>query len=179
MVEGQEDVENAAESRAQVQVDVSFPPVNERSRNRIVAALGERVAARDAHSTHPAAPQPAVPLNRFVGVVRAGRVVAARRGKDLRESQLIAANHRQKDRRHEFNFESLSAACSTSFSRSAKGSSSAAGRAIRTKSYPIPTRWSGESGPSNPLRATPRSPLPAPFWLTRPFTFALPVTPNA
>src|SRR6266851_1668234 len=175
MVEGQEDVENAAEGGAQV--DVSFPPVNERSRNRIVAALGKRVAARDAHRAHPAAPEPAIPLHGFVRVMRARRVVPARRGKDLRKSQLVAADHRQKDRRHEFNFESLSAACSTSFSRSAKGSSSAAGRAIRTTSYRIPTPWSGESAPRSRFRANSRSRLRARLRLTERLTLRLTVTP--
>src|SRR5713101_4369485 len=175
MVEGQEDIEDAAESGAQV--DVSFPPVNKRSRNRIVAALGKRVAARDPHGAHPAAPEPAVSLHRFVRVMRARRVVAARRGEDLRESRLVAANHRQKDRRHEFNFESLSAACSTSFSRSAKGTSSAAGRAIRTTSYRIPTPWSGESGPSSRFRATSRRRRRARLRLTEPLTLRLTVTP--
>src|SRR4029077_6821612 len=176
MVERQEDVEYAAEGGAQV--NVSFPPVSERSRNRIVAALGERGAARDAYGAHPAAPQPTVPLNRSVCVVRARRVVATRRGKDLRERHLVAADHRQKDRRHEFNFESLSAACSTSFSTSAKGSSRAAGRAIRTTSYRIPTPWSGESGPSSRFRATSRSRRRGRFRLPEPLTLRLTLTPT-
>src|SRR5207245_977248 len=130
------------------------------------------------HGAHPAAPEPAVPLHRLVCVVGTGRVIATRRGKDLRERHLIAADHCQQDRRHEFNLESLSAAWSTSSWRSAKGSSSAAGRAIRTTSYRIPTPWSGESGPSNRSRATSRSRLRARFRLTECLTFRLTVTPT-
>src|SRR4029077_9002860 len=127
---------------------------------------------------HPAAPQPTVPLNRFVCVVRAGRVVATRRGKDLRERHLVAADHREKDRRHEFNFESLSAACSTSFSRSAKGSSRAAGRAIQNTSYRISTPSKGEYEPRSRFRATSRSRRRARFRLTEPLTLRLTLTPT-
>ena len=128
------------------------------SGNRIVAALGEWMAASDPRRSHPAAPQPAIPLNRFVGVLRAGRHKAARGWQDLRQRELVTADQRQEYRRHGFRFASLSAACSVSASRSANGRSRAAGRAIRTTSYRIPTKRRISS--EQPLAG--RLPKPAP-----------------
>src|SRR3989442_6271440 len=136
------------------------------------------MAPRAAHGAHPAAPEPAVPLHRLVCVVGTGRVVATRRGKDLRERHLIAADHCQQDRRHEFNLERLSAAWSTSSWRSAKGSSSAAGRAIRTTSYRIPTPWSGESGPNKRPRGNSRNRRRGRVRVTAPLALRLPVDPS-
>src|SRR2546428_12961538 len=104
------------------------------------------MAPRVARGALQAAQEPAVPLHRLVCVVGTGRVVATRRGKDLRERHLIAADHCQQDRRHEFNLESLSADWSTSSWRSAKASSYEAGRAIQPKSYIIQTPCDAESG---------------------------------
>src|SRR5205807_6329130 len=61
------------------------------SGDRIVAALGERMAAGDPRRAHPPSPQPPVLLDRLIGVVRARRIVAARRWKDLREGLLVTA----------------------------------------------------------------------------------------
>src|SRR5712692_10185815 len=148
------------------------------SRNRIVAALGERMAARDARRPHPAPSKPPVFLNCLVCVVRARRVVAARGRKELRKRMLVTADHGQQNRRHGLSFESLTAACSVSASRSANGTSSAAGRAIRTTSYRIPSPCSGESGPRSQSRATSRIRRRARLRSTEPLTLRLTVTPT-
>src|SRR3989442_12858166 len=115
---------------------------------RILTALEICVTSQVPPQPHPIDPEPAIPLHCFIRVVRARRVVATRWRQDLRECHLITADHCQQDGRHEFNFASLSAACCMSSFKSANGTSSAAGRAIRTTSYRIPTPLSGESGPS-------------------------------
>src|SRR5260370_1700030 len=111
------------------------------SRHRVVAAPGEGVTARDAHRTHPAAPQPAVALDRLIAVVRARRIVAAGRRQDPGNGQLITADQDQEQLGHGFIWASLSAASEASSLTSANETSSAAGRAITTTSYRIPT-WS-------------------------------------
>src|SRR5436305_8447125 len=72
------------------------------SRNWIVSAPGERMAARDAQRAHPAAAQPAVSLHRLVRVVRAGGVVAAGGRKDLGKAHLVAANQNEHGAGHGF-----------------------------------------------------------------------------
>src|SRR5579864_5442743 len=124
------------------------------SGNRIVAALGERVAARDPGGAHPPSAQPAVALDRLVGVVRARWVIAAGRGQDLRKRVLVSTDQSQHHPRHGFSLASLSAACEASALSSANETLSAAGRAIRTTSYRIPTSSSGESAPRSWARDT-------------------------
>src|SRR4029077_7754730 len=136
------------------------------------------MAARDAHGPHPAASQPPVLLYRLIGVVRARRVVAARGRENFRERMLVTADHGQQDRRHGLSFESLRAACSVSAARSAKGASSAAGRAIRTSSYRIPSPCSGEFSLRIRSRATSRNRRRARFRSTEPLTLRLTVTPT-
>src|SRR5256885_2196064 len=122
------------------------------------------MAARDARHSHPAATHPAIPLDGFVRVVRAGRVVAAARGQDLGKSHLVAVDQKQQQPGHSrlvgwivaFMCASLSAASEASALSSANDISSARRRAIRTTSYRIPTRCRGESGPRKQLRATSR-----------------------
>src|SRR6202163_266193 len=149
----------------------------EGSGDRIVAALGERMAARYACGPHPPATQPAVPFDRLVCVYRARGVVAARWGKQLGKRLLIAANQSEQNPRHRFNFESLSAACSVSALRSSKDTSSAAGRAIRTTSYRIPRLVRGESGPSSLRRTSSRKRRLARLRWTEPLIVRLTVTP--
>jgi hypothetical protein len=72
VVNRREEVPEALEKVAQLDVSMDG-----RLGNRIVATLGEWMAARDPRRAHPSSAQPAVSLHRFVGVVRAGRVVAA------------------------------------------------------------------------------------------------------
>src|SRR5262245_49157970 len=127
------------------------------SRHRVVAACGKRVAAGNPGGAHPAAPEPAVPLDGLVRVVGARRVVAAGRRQHAGKRQLITADQKQEKLRHGVNLASLSAASEASALRSANESSSAEGRAIRTTSYRIPPRAAGESAPSNSSRATSRS----------------------
>ena len=136
------------------------------------------MAARDSHRSHPAAPEPAVPLHRLVCVLGTGRVVATRRGKNLRERLLVTADQSEQDRCHCFSWESLRAACRVSLSSSANGTTSAAGRAIRTTSYRIPTPRSGESDPRSCVRAASRSRRRARLRATEPLTFRLTVTPT-
>src|SRR5579872_3486621 len=124
------------------------------SGNRIVAALGKRVAAGDPRGPHPPSPEPAVALDRLIRVLRAGGVVAARRRKDLREGHLVATDQSQEHPCHAFSFASLRAACEASALSSANDTLSAAGRAIRTTSYRIPTSRSGESAPKSSPRDT-------------------------
>src|SRR5579864_439539 len=148
------------------------------SGNRIVAALGKRVATRDARGAHPASPEPAIALDRLVRVVRARRVVAARRGQDLRERHLVATDQRQEHPRHAFMLASLSAACEASALSSANDTVSAAGRAIRTTSYRIPTSRSGESAPKSSARDTSLSRRRARLRSTDDLTARLTVTPT-
>src|SRR5881396_3369131 len=97
------------------------------------------MAAGDPRGSHPSALGPSVPLDRLIGVVRAGRVVAAGGRQDPGDGELITANQQQEKLRHGLNLASLSAASEASAFRSANETSSAAGRAIRTTSYRIPT----------------------------------------
>src|SRR5260370_7815237 len=140
------------------QVRVSDEGWKAESGDRIVAALGEWMAARDPHGSHPPTAQPAIPLDRFVRVVGAGRVVAAGRRKDLGKGHLVTPNQSQQQPRHEFSLDSRSAAWCASAARSANVSSRAAGRAMRTTSYRIPTPASGESAPKKFRRASPPTP---------------------
>src|SRR5260370_40631300 len=105
------------------------------------------MAARDARRPHPAPSKPPVFLDCLICVLRARRVVAARRRKELRTGMLVTADHGQQDLRHGLGFESLTAAFSVSAGRAAKGTSSAAGRAISTTAYRNPSPSYGESGP--------------------------------
>src|SRR5260370_35895703 len=66
------------------------------SRHRVVAAPGEGVTAGDAHRTYPAAPQPAVALDRLIAVVRARRVVAAGRRQDRSEERRVGKECRSR-----------------------------------------------------------------------------------
>jgi len=91
---------------------------------------------------------------------------------------LITADHGQQNRRHGLSFASLRAASSVSAARSAKGTSSAAGRAIRTTSYRIPSPCSGESGPRIRSLATSRIRRRARFRSTEPLTLRLTATPT-
>src|ERR1700694_3025245 len=136
------------------------------------------MAAGNPRRAHPPAPQPAVPLDRLVRVVGAGRVVAAGGRQQLRERHLVTPNHGEQQPGHQFSFESLSAACSASARRSANAMSSAAGRAISTTSYRIPTPVSGESPPSKLRRASSRSRRRARFRSIDPLTARLTVTPT-
>src|ERR1700680_3317703 len=97
----------------------------EGSGDRIVAALSERMTARDACRPHPPPPQPAVLFDRLVGVHRARGVIAARRRKQPGKRLLVTANQSEQNPGHAFNFESLSAASSASALRSSKDTSSA------------------------------------------------------
>src|SRR6266571_822422 len=146
-------------------------------RHRVVAAGREGVAAPDAHGTHPAALQPAVPLNRLVRVVRAGGVVPAGRREDLRKRQLVTTDQQQKKLRHGVNLASLSAASEASALSSANGISRTRRRAIRTTSYRIPTRHSGESAPISCSLATSRRRRRARLRSTDPLMARLTVTP--
>src|ERR1700674_1076011 len=149
----------------------------EGSGDRIVAALGERMTARDACRPHPPTPQPAVLFDRFIRVHRARGVIAARRRKQLGKRLLVAAYQNEQNPCHTFNFESLSAASSVSALSSSKDTSSAAGRAIRTTSYRIPRLSRGESGPSSLRRTSSRSRRLARLRRIEPFTVRLTVTP--
>ena len=73
---------------------------------------------------------------------------------------------------------SLIAASEASACRSANGTSSADGRAIRTTSYRIPPRRSGESGPSRIERATSRNRRRARLRSTELLICRLTVTPT-
>src|ERR1700686_4345939 len=148
------------------------------SGDRIVAALGERMAARDSHRSHPATAQPAIPLNRLICVVGAGRVVAAGRWKHLRKRHLVAPNQSEEQPGHEFSFDSRRTACAASTTRSAYVTSRAAGRAMRTTSYRIPTPVRGESTPNQPARTTSRSRRRARLRSTELFTCRLTLTPT-
>src|SRR6266576_1177882 len=112
----------------------------------IVPARRKGMAARDARCSHPRAFEPPVTLDRLVRVMRARRVVAARGRQNPGECELITADQQQKQLRHGLNLASLSAASEASAFRSANDTSSAAGRAIRTTSYRIPTWLRGEPG---------------------------------
>src|SRR5256886_13191493 len=136
------------------------------------------MAAGDPRGSHPSALGPSIALDRLIGVVRAGRVVAAGGWQDPGDGELITANQQQEKLRHGLNLASLSAASEASASRSANETSSAAGRAIRTTSYRIPTRRSGESGPSNPERTTSRSRRRARFRSIEVLIARLTVTPT-
>src|SRR5437868_12858263 len=144
------------------------------------------MAARDARHSHPAATSPAIPLDGFVRVVRAGRVVAAARGQDLGKRHLVAVNQKQQQPGHgrvvgwvvAFICASLSAASEASAFRSANETSSAAGRAIRTTTYRIPTRPSGESAPSRAAIATSRRRRRARLRSTEVLIARLTVTPT-
>src|SRR5712691_13041042 len=149
-----------------------------RSGDRIVAALGEWMTACDPRRAHPPTAQPAIPLDRLVRVVRAGRVVAAGRRKDLRKRHLVTPDESEQQPGHEFSFESLSAACSASAESSPKVAVRVAGRAIRTTSYRIPRSVSGESPPNSLTRATSRRRRRARFLSTELLTARLTVTPT-
>src|SRR5213593_1821989 len=136
------------------------------------------MAAGDPRGSHPSALGPSVPLDRLIGVVRAGRVVAAGGRQDPGDGELITANQQQEKLRHGLNLASLNAASAASAFRSANETSSAAGRAIRTTSYRIPTWRSGESGPRSPARATSRKRRRARLRATEPLTARLTVTPT-
>src|SRR6266576_3285693 len=114
------------------------------------------MAAGDPRGSHPSALGPSVALDRLIRVVRAGRVVTAGGWQDPGDGELITANQQQEKLRHGLNLASLSAASEASAFRSANETSSAAGRAIRTTSYRIPTWRSGESIPSSASLATSR-----------------------
>src|SRR5258708_19525985 len=96
------------------------------------------MAPRDPGRAHPSASKPAIPFDRFVGVVGTGRVVAAGGRKNFREGHLVATNQGQEEPGHELNFASLSAACSPSATRSPKATSSPAAPATRPPPQPIP-----------------------------------------
>src|SRR5256885_503536 len=136
------------------------------------------MAAGDPRGSHPSALGPSVPLDRLIGVVRAGRVVAAGGRQDPGDGELITANQQQEKLRHGLNLASLSAASEASAFRSANETSSAAGRAIRTTSYRIPTRCRGESGPRKQLRATSRRRRRALLRWTAPLICLLMATPR-
>jgi hypothetical protein len=72
VVDGREEISEALEKVAQLDFSSGG-----RLGNRIVATLGEWMAASDPRRAHPPSAQPAIPLHRLVGVVGAGRVVAA------------------------------------------------------------------------------------------------------
>src|SRR5579859_2342738 len=148
------------------------------SGNRIVAALGKRVAACDPSGSHPASLEPPVPLHRLVRVVGARRVVPARRRHDLGKRHLVAADQSQDQLRHALSLASLSAACEASALSSANDTVSAAGRAIRTTSYRIPSPRSGESAPRSSLRETSRSRRRARLRSTDDLIVRLTVTPT-
>src|SRR5579864_1914244 len=148
------------------------------SGDRIVATLGEGVAARDPRRAHPASPEPAIALNCFIRVMGAGRVVATGWRQDPGKGHLVAADHGEEELCHEFNLESLSAATDASAARSANDTSSAAGRAIRTTSYRIPTSPAGESAPRKRIREASRSRRRARFRSTEPLIARLTVTPT-
>src|SRR6266851_4866087 len=160
------------------QVRVSDEGWKAESGDRIVAALGEWMAARDAHRSHPATAQPAVFLDRFVRVMGARRVVAAGRRKDLGKGHLVTPNQSQEQPRHEFSLDSRSAAWCASAASSANVSSKAAGRAMRTTSYRIPTLVSGESAPKKLRRASSRSRRRARLRSTELLRARLTVTPT-
>src|ERR1700737_2498887 len=136
------------------------------------------MAASYAGSTHPAALEPAVPLDRFVRVMRAGRVVAAGGRQNLGESHLVTTDQEQKKPRHELSDESLRATSEASAFRSANETSSAAGRAISTTSNGIPWRVSGESPPARWFLATSRRRRRARLRSTEPLIVRLTVTPT-
>src|SRR4029077_503178 len=127
---------------------------------------------------HPAPSQPAVALHRLIRVLRTRRVVATRGREDLGERHLVAANQAEQDPCHRFSFESLSAAWLASSLRSANDTSSAAGRAIRTTSYRIPSPASGESGPRMVTLASSRTRRRARLRSTEVLTARLTVTPT-
>src|SRR3989454_12353846 len=98
------------------------------------------MAAGDPRGSHPSALSPSVPLDRLIRVVRAGRVVAAGGRQDPGDGELVTANQQQEKLRHGLNVASPSAGSEGSAFKAADGTSSAAGRAITTPSYSIPTR---------------------------------------
>src|SRR3989475_11547138 len=147
-------------------------------RDGIVSAGSERMAAGDPRGSHPSALGPSVPLDRLIGVVRAGRVVAAGGRQDPGDGELITANQQQEKLRHGLTVARLSAASEASAFRSANETSSAAGRAIRTTSYRIPTWRSGESIPSSASLPTSRSRRRARLRCTEVLTARLTVTPT-
>src|SRR5438034_11168111 len=106
------------------------------------------MAAGDPRGSHPSALGPSVALDRLIRVVRAGRVVTAGGWQDPGDGELITANQQQEKLRHGLSLASLSAASEAYALRSENETSSADGRAIRTKSYSIPTRRRGEPIPS-------------------------------
>src|SRR5881398_2295473 len=136
------------------------------------------MAAGDAGRSHPAASEPAVLVDRLVRVVRARRVVAAGGRQNPSQRELVTADQQQKKLRHGLNLASLSAASEASAFRSANETSSAAGRAIRTTSYRIPTWRSGEPIPSSVPLATSRRRRRARLRSTEVLIARLTVTPT-
>src|SRR2546426_2618229 len=94
------------------------------------------------------------------------------------DGELITANQQQEKLRHGLNLASLSAASEASAFRSANETSSAAGRAIRTTSYRIPTWRSGEPIPSSVPLATSRRRRRARLRSTEVLIARLTVTPT-
>src|SRR2546422_10933487 len=107
------------------------------------------MAAGDPRGSHPSALGPSVPLDRLIGVVRAGRVVAAGGRQDPGDGELITANQQQEKLRHGLNLASLSAATEASAFRAADETPSAAGRAIKNTSDRIPPWRGGQPLPSS------------------------------
>jgi hypothetical protein len=93
VVDRPQEIADALEQIAQVRF--SDEGLKAESGDRIVAALGEWMAARDPHRSHPATAQPAIPFDCLIRVVGAGRVVPARRRKDLGKRPLVTPNQRQ------------------------------------------------------------------------------------
>src|ERR1700731_2919119 len=68
-----------------------------RSRDRVVAAPSEGMAAGDPLHAHPGSTEPPISRNRFVSVLRAGRVVAAAACEERRDQHLVGANRALED----------------------------------------------------------------------------------
>src|SRR5260221_4365499 len=71
-----------------------------RSRDRIVAPLGQGVAAEDPEHPHPRSAGPPISLDRLVSVLGAGRVVAAGAGEEVRQGVLVAADQAENEGLH-------------------------------------------------------------------------------
>ena len=68
--------------------------------DRVVASPAARTAARESPQRKPAARQRTVPLDRLVGVVRAGRLISAGSWQNAREGRLIASYQSEEEPFH-------------------------------------------------------------------------------
>src|ERR671933_582865 len=133
----------------------------------------------DPGEAHPAPLSPSIPLDRLVSVVRTGGVVTAGAPEHVGERGLVKTDQGEDEPRHERTPELRirSPAAAASASKSAKGRTSAAGRAMRTTSKPLSPAGPPSSA-SKRLRAASRNRRRARFRSTARRSCLLTVTPT-